>query len=144
MPDDREKDSGRLHAVAGSMVRNIALLTLPWLTFQLKMLEMAKAGIQESKNQKPIETFTLHELQALMMIVDPSGKWRERTDFENKLQDVYEKTVPRVIAGSVDIIEAQEKILEHLKGVLVDLKDGDKPKTPTGEKPKAPTGAKRN
>ena len=103
MPND--KDSGRDHAQNGEgrVLRNFALLALPWLSLQRDMLALMKRGIEDASHVRPIENLTSRELQALMMILDPSGKWRSLLDrdLQEKIKETYTKTFPKLVSGSI-------------------------------------------
>jgi hypothetical protein len=113
-----------------SIFRNVALLALPWLSFQQDMLAIMKKGIEDTSHVKPVQKLTLLEWQALMMIFDPSRTWRSPLDanFETRLEDAYKEAFPKLVSGSIDLIEAQEKILKHMSDALVTLKNGHKTK----------------
>jgi hypothetical protein len=135
MPKD--KDSGPDHAQNGGRVlRNFILLTLPWLSFQREMLAIMKKGIEDASHVRPIENLTSRELQALMMILDPSGKWRSLLDrdFEKKIEETYTKTFPKLVSGSTHFIEAQEMLLGSISDLLDNLRKDNKPNNYTGGK----------
>lgn len=67
-------------SIKDSIFRNFALLALPWLSFQQDMLAIVKKGIEDTSHVKPVQKLTLLELQALMMIFDPSRTWRSPFD----------------------------------------------------------------
>jgi len=108
-----------------TLFRNFSLLALPWVSFQRDMLKILKKGIEDTSTVKPFQNLTLLELHALMMILDPSRTWRSPfdADFEKRVEDAYKETFPKLLSGSVDLIEAQEKILHHLNDALVTMKD---------------------
>ena len=116
MPND--KDSGRDHAQNGAsrVLRNFALLALPWLSLQRDLLTLMKRGIDDASHVRPIENLTSRELQALMMILDPSGKWRNLLDrdLQEKIKETYTKTFPKLVSGSIFLIETQEAVLASI------------------------------
>jgi hypothetical protein len=118
-----------------SIFRNLALLTLPWLSFQQDMLAIMKKGIEDTSHIKPVQKLTLLELHALMMILDPSRTWRSPfdADFEKRVEDTYKEAFPKLVSGSIDFIEAQEMILKRMSDALITLKNGNKAKTHTNE-----------
>ena len=129
MPND--KDDGRDHPQNGEgrVLRNFILLTLPWLSFQRDMLAIMKRGIEDASHVRPIENLTLRELQALMMSLDPSGKWRNliNRDLQEKIKETYTKTFPKLLSGLVLSIEAQEAVLASISELLDKArKDKDK------------------
>ena len=80
MPNDKDSSLDHAQNGEGRVLRNFILLTLPWLSFQRDMLAIMKKGIEDASHVRPIENLTSRELQALMMILDPSGKWRSLLD----------------------------------------------------------------
>lgn len=116
MPND--KDSGRDHDQNGEsrILRNFSLLALPWLSLQRDLLTLMKRGIEDASHVRPIENLTSRELQALMMILDPSGKWRGLLDrdLQEKIKEAYTKTFPKLVSGSIFLIETQEAVLASI------------------------------
>jgi hypothetical protein len=121
-----EKDSGRDHAQNGEsrVLRNFALLTLPWLSLQRDLLALMKRGIEDASNVRPIENLTSRELQALMMILDPSAKWRNLldSDLQEKIKETYTKTFPKLVSGSILLIETQEEVLASISKLIDKLR----------------------
>ena len=121
-----EKDSGRDHAQNGEsrVLRNFALLTLPWLSLQRDLLALMKRGIEDASNVRPIENLTSRELQALMMILDPSAKWRNLldSDLQEKIKETYTKTFPKLVSGSILLIETQEEVLASISELIDKLR----------------------
>ena len=111
MPNDKNGSQDR--AVESRVLRNFALLTLPWLSFQRDLLALMKKGIEDASHVRPIENVTSRQLQALTMILDPSGKWRDLLDrdLQEKIKETYVKAFPKLVAGSIFLIETQEALL---------------------------------
>jgi hypothetical protein len=128
MPDDSKPDQPQSYDDA---LRDFILLALPWLSFQREMLEIAKNNITDPSHVKSTENFTLRQLQALMMILDRSGKRRNLLDqdFEKKLEATYKEIFPKLTSASVQFIEAQETILATMFDTLNTLRKGEKPKS---------------
>ena len=126
MPDD--KDSGRDHNDESRIVRNIILLALPWLSFQRDVLALMKRGIEDASHIRPIENLAWRELQALMMILDPSGKWRTLfdRDLQNEIKETYTKHFPKLVSSSLRLIESQEEVLASLSEQLEKLRKNNK------------------
>jgi hypothetical protein len=124
MPND--KDRGRHHAQNGEsrVLRNFALLALPWLSLQRDLLTLMKRGIEDASHVRPIENLTSRELQALIMILDPSGKWRSLLDrdLQEKIKETYTKTFPKLVAGSILLIETQEAVLASISELFDKLR----------------------
>ena len=74
MPTDHKKSPDQGKKKPDKILNAIALMALPWLTFQYKMLQFMKEGIKNADNIKPFKVLAQHELQALMMILDPERK----------------------------------------------------------------------
>jgi hypothetical protein len=121
-----EKDSGRDHAQNGEsrVLRNFALLTLPWLSLQRDLLALMKRGIEDASNVRPIENLTSRELQALMMILDPSAKWRNLldSDLQKKIKETHTKAFPKLVSGSILLIETQEEVLASISELIDKLR----------------------
>src|SRR5262245_9042637 len=128
MPDDREQNQSRAYV---ENLRNFILLTLPWLSYQREMLEIAKSNITDPSRARSTENFTLRELQALMMILDPSGTRRNLLDedFKKRLEVAFKEFFPKLTSARVQLIEAQEEILTVMFDTLNTLRKGDKPKS---------------
>jgi aspartyl aminopeptidase len=124
------KDSNPDHAQNGEgrLLRNFILLALPWLAFQREILAIMKKGIEDASHVRPVENLTSREMQALMMIVDPSGKWRSLLDrdLEKKIQETYTATVPKFVSGSIQFIDAQDKLLASISDLLGNLRKDNK------------------
>lgn len=127
MPND--KDKGRDQSDENRIGRNIALMALPWLSFQRDVLALVKRGIEDASHIRPVENLAWRELQALMMIVDPSGKWRTlfNRDLENELKEAYTKNFPKLVSGSLGLIENQEEVLASLTELFEKMRKNDKP-----------------
>jgi hypothetical protein len=128
MPDDSKPDQPQS---SEDTVRSLILLTLPWLSFQREILEIAKKNIADPSHVRPAENFTLRQLQALMMILDRSGARRDLLDRDlgKKMEDAFKEIFPKVTSASVQLIEAQEAILSTLFDALKTLRTGDKAKS---------------
>ncbi|MFZ1149998.1 MAG: hypothetical protein WAR76_09735 [Xanthobacteraceae bacterium] len=124
MPNDSKPDQPQIDEDA---VRNLILLTLPWLSFQREVLEIAKKSVTDASHVKPTENFALRQFQALMMILDPSRTLRNRldSDFEKKVEDSYKEILPKVSSASVQLIEAQEAILATMFDALNTLRKAE-------------------
>jgi hypothetical protein len=124
MPNDKNNARARPENDEGRLLRNFILLTLPWLSFQRDMLAIMKRGIEDASHVRPIENLTFRQLQALMMMLDPSGKWRNLVDSELQegLKETYTKTFPKLVSGLVLSIEAQEEVLASISGLFDKLR----------------------
>ena len=131
MPNEKKNNLDDVQNFKDSIFRNFSLLALPWVSFQQDMLAILKKGIEDTSHVKPVQKLTLLELQALMMILDPSRTWRSPfdADFEKRVEDAYKETFPKLLSGSIHFIEAQEIILQRISDALVTLKDGSKSKS---------------
>jgi hypothetical protein len=124
MPHDKHSSTEHAQNPEIRVLRNFILLTLPWLSFQREILAMMKKGIENASYVRPIENLTSRELQALMMIFDPSGKWRNLSDrdFEKKITDTYAEIFPKLVSGSFAFIEAQDAVLAGVSDLLEKLR----------------------
>src|ERR1700741_3902597 len=111
--------------------RSLILLTLPWLSFQRDVLDIAKKYVTDASNVKPTENFALGQFQALMMILDGSRALRNSldSDFEKKVEDAYKEILPKMSSASVQWIEAQEAMLSTVFDALNALRKVDKATT---------------
>ena len=108
----------------GRSLKNWALLALPWLAAQRDMLAACKAYLKDENSTLPMQNFALRELQALMMVFDPARKWREGcTDLESGVADIYKESLPKLVSGSVAMIEAQEAIVASMMDALTRMKN---------------------
>jgi hypothetical protein len=132
MPTDSKSDQPEM---PGNPLRDLVRLALPLLSFQRDILEVVKKNIQDGDTVKHARKFTFHELHALMMIVDPARRFRNRfdEDFEKKLEEAFNEIVPKVATASVQLIEASQKALCVVSEGLNNLRQGEKPnKRPDG------------
>ena len=113
MPNDQRNRRDHPDTGDGRALRNFILLTLPWLSFQRDILAIMKKGIEDASHVRPIQNLTLRELQAMMMILDPTGKWRKLIDqdLQEKIRETYLKTSTKLVSGMLHSIEAQEAVL---------------------------------
>ena len=88
MPDDSKPDESQSYE---DNLRNFILLTLPWLSYQREMLEIAKSNITDPSRVRSTENFILRQLQALMMILDRPGTRRNLLDedFKKRLEVAF-------------------------------------------------------
>jgi len=128
MPDDSKPDESQSYE---DNLRNIILLTLPWLSYQREMLEIAKSNITDPSRVRSTENFMLRQLQALMMILDRSGTRRNLLDedFKKRLEVAFKELFPKLTSARVQLIEAQEEILTTVFDTLNTLRKSDKPKS---------------
>ena len=112
----KEKNGSQDRADESRMLKNLALLALPWLSFQRDLLALMKKGIEDASHIRPIENLTSRQLQALAMIVDPSGKFRNLIDhdLQENIKDAYAQAFPKFVSNSVRLIETQEAVLSSI------------------------------
>jgi hypothetical protein len=134
MATNKDYKTGRAQGTGedpkGDLLRGLGLLALPVLAFQRNMLGMVKTGIEEAGLLKPVRTLAENELHALFMIVDPKAEWRNSLgiEIEKKLKDTLDAAVPKVIAGSVSLIDAQQALLTSLIEALDTARKNKLPK----------------
>jgi len=120
MPTDRDYETGRAQVTGedakADLLQGMGLLALPLLAFHRNILDILRTGINEAGLLKPVQTLVENELHALLMILDPTGKWRNSlgADIEKKLKDTLDAAVPKVISGSVSLIDAQQAMLTSI------------------------------
>jgi hypothetical protein len=117
MPTDNDNETDREQENAkGGLLRGIGLMVLPLLAFQRNMLGIARAGINEASNLKPVQTLAQSEFHALLMTLDRTGELRNSlgTDIEKQLKDTLDAAVPKVISGSIMLIDAQQEVLTSI------------------------------
>ena len=102
MASDKDSGLNRVLNFEDRVLRNFLLLASPWVLFQKNMLAIAKKGLEQASSDTPVEKLMSCEAQALMMILDPSEKWRD-PDLEKKIQEIYKNTVPKFAAGSIQL-----------------------------------------
>jgi hypothetical protein len=128
---DRAQASGEdVKDPKDDLLRGLGLLALPVLAFQRNMLGIVRTGINEAGLLKPLQTLAENELHALFMILDPTGKWRNSlgADIEKKMKDTLDSAVPKAIAGSVSLIDAQQALLTSLIDALDTARKNQLPK----------------
>ena len=127
MPNDSKPDQPQIDE---DVLRNLLLLTLPWLSFQRDVLELAKKCVADAGNVKSTENFALRQFQALMMILDRSRTLRNSvdSDFEKKVEDAYKEIFPKVSSASVQLIEAQEAVLDTVFDAFKTLRKAEQAK----------------
>jgi len=140
MPTGRDRNSGRAANGEGGMVRAAALLTLPLLAFQRDLLNVMKAGLEQPQKQETsqsdnggpaanagigdlLQKLTVRELQAVMMVLDPSHTLRNSlgVDFAKLAADVADVS-QKLAGGALNILEAQSKVLDHVIATLRQFK----------------------
>jgi hypothetical protein len=120
MAADRDSKTGRAQVTGedpkDDLLRGLGLLALPVLAFQRNMLGLVKQGIEEAGLLKPVRMLAQHELHAFFMIIDPKAHWRNSlgVEIEKKVKDALDSAAPKIISGSVNLIDAQEQILKVL------------------------------
>jgi hypothetical protein len=115
-PDDLQ-DGGRA-------AKNFALLALPFLAAQRDMLGIVKNSIKDGSCVLPVQNFALRELYAMMMVFDPSRKWRDAfSGLEDGITSASKDAIPKLISGSVAVIEAQEAVVATMIDTLTQLKN---------------------
>lgn len=132
MANEKNSGAGQAQNDDGRVLKSLALLTLPWISFQREMLAMMKKGIEDTSNARPVQNLAARELQALMMIFDRSGKWRGLLDhgLESKIAETYKETLPKLVSGSLGLIEAQDALLASVADLLDNVRKGDKTSGP--------------
>lgn len=117
--------SGGAHDGDISILGTVSLFALPLFTFQQKMLGLLKTGIGQALEQKPVQTLLFCEIHALMMLLDPDHRLRNRLgpDLEAKTKALLDRINDRVSDGSLKLIEAHEELNRHISAILTSIKD---------------------
>jgi hypothetical protein len=105
------------------------------------MLSIMKRGIEDASHVRPVENLILLELQALMMIVDPTGRWRNCIgyDLQEKLETMYKGIFPKLVSSSLLSVEVQAAALASLTELLDKLRKDIKPGGNASRKTTDPT-----
>jgi hypothetical protein len=129
MSNDNDSPQDRFEHGERRALKNLILLTLPWLSFQREMLSIMKRGIEDASHVRPAENLILLEFQALLMIVDPTGKWRSYIgdDLQEKLEATYKELSPKLVSALLRSIEVHEGTLASLNEQLDKLRKDIKP-----------------
>ena len=106
--------------------KGLILLSLPVLRFQQAMLPKIRSGLEEGQDGivGAVEHFVSFELHALMMLLDPTGKLRNRFD-DSDLKDQLKPVLDNVAAGVISFVKAQEDILPPLIKLLDGIRSGE-------------------
>lgn len=135
MSDTKNRTGGRATS-DGGMLRAAILFTLPFLSFQRDLLQLLKTHLERRPKAEDgstpahaglvdlIHKLTARELQALMMVLDPSHAWRRRLgeDMQRQLGEDVSEISQKLTAGAVNIIEAQSKTLDRVVELLRTIK----------------------
>lgn len=106
---------------------------LPWLAAQRDMLAACKTYLKDENCTLPMQNFALREFYALMMVFDPSRKWRDAcSDIESSVAGICKDSLPKLVSGSVALIEAQEAVVASMIDALTHLKNGSSKTTQNG------------
>ena len=138
MPTDERKSADDAQVGIGRLLRNVILLAIPCVSFQREMLAAIREGLAKEKQNSitPFQNLASRELHALMMILDRSQELRSLLgeNLEKELQAEIPKIFGKLAAGSVSLIDAQEALLKAISDVLLQLKNGSKPRRQTATK----------
>ena len=125
MPQDKVSDSGKF--LDNEVYKNIILLSLPWLSLQRDMLAIGKQGIQDYSHVSPLQNFTLREIHALMMMLDPSGTWRDlHRELEARLKESSTQSISKFMSGLSALLKLQEAFLTSAIETLNAWRNGNK------------------
>jgi hypothetical protein len=106
------------------VLRNVALLALPLLAAQRDMLGICKNAIKDESCILPMQNFALRQFYAMMMVFDPQRKFRDAcAGVEDNIGKTCQETVPKLVYGSVALIEAQEAVLSSVIDALTKMKN---------------------
>jgi len=109
---------------SGRALKNFALLALPLLAAQRDMLGICKNAIKDETCILPMQNFALRQFYAMMMVFDPSRKFRDAcAGLEDSVTKTCQDTVPKLVSGSVALIEAQEAAISSMIEALTKVKN---------------------
>jgi hypothetical protein len=147
LPKDKDGSQSQTPNLGGGILQKIALVTIPLLNLHLQVLGTIKNGIAGHKPDVPgkpgsinednlikhFHHFAMFQLHALRMLVDPAGRLQGVIDIEHdeKLKMEIQAISEKVAAGSVSMIEAQEKVIQSIIEILNKLKKGKPAPGPT-------------
>jgi hypothetical protein len=128
MAKDQKTHSGGAESEEGGALRNVILLALPLFCFQRNILDLVKTGLETAVGIKPVQNLLINEIHAVMMIVDPEHRLRDRlgTGLENNIKELADEVADKVILGSVHLVDAQKAVAQGVIDVLLTLKDAPK------------------
>jgi hypothetical protein len=128
MPNDEKNHRDHPPNGGRRVLRNFILLTLPWLSFQRDTLAIMKKGIEDASHVRPIQNLMFREIQALMMIFDPSGRWRNfiDRDLQEQIKETHTKAFPKFLSSIVYSIEAQEAVLASISELFDKIRKENK------------------
>jgi hypothetical protein len=113
-----------------SVLRNVALVVLPFVSLQRSVLDLVKTGIEKAVLLRPVQNMLLSEIQALMIILDPDRKLRGQLDveFETRTKELLDEITDKVTSGSLRLVQAQQAAADRLIDLLKTLKDAPRRK----------------
>jgi len=115
-----------LQGAGGRAMKNFALLALPFLAAQRDMLGIMKNNLKDGNCVLPVQNFALRELYALMMVFDPSRKWRDAfSGLEEKIGAASKDAIPKMVSGSMAMLEAQEAVIGSMIETLTRVKNAN-------------------
>ncbi|HWV43202.1 hypothetical protein [Pseudorhodoplanes sp.] len=108
------------------LLKGLILLALPVLRFQQAILPNIRSGLEKDKDDivRAIEHFIAFELHALMMLLDPAGKLRDRID-ENEVKNRLKPVLDNVAAGTISFVKAQEDVTKGLISILDGMRNAE-------------------
>ena len=112
-----------------NILKGLILLSLPILRFQQAIFPKIRSGLEEDKSGivAAVEHFIAFELHAIMMLLDPTGKLRNRFDDE-KLKALLKPVLDDVASGVISLVKAQEKIVQGLITSLDAIRNAERSK----------------
>ncbi len=126
----QDKNSESEKQTDDQVFQNFILLALPWLALQRDMLAVGKRGIQDYSHVRPLQNFTLREMQAFMMAFDPSRKWRDSyAGLESKLEETTTQGISKFMSSLSDMLESQEAMLNSTIEAFNAARTGNKKAT---------------
>jgi hypothetical protein len=115
IPMSKDKKSNAPRDTDDQVFGNFLLLALPWLSLQRDLLAIGRRGIQDYSHVRPVQNFTLREIQALMMVLDPSRTWRDSYgEMESRLEETSTQSISKLMSGLSSVLESQEEFINSV------------------------------
>jgi hypothetical protein len=85
-----------------------------------------KNNLKDGNCVLPVQNFALRELYAMMMVFDPSRKWRDAfSGLEEKIGAASKDAIPKMVSGSMAMLEAQEAVIGSMIDTLTHVKNAN-------------------
>ena len=107
MPNNTSSQTAPAPNGQGGLLKNLILLALPVLTLQSELLVKLRQALQQHKGDhvQAVGKFVAFELHALMMLLDPERKLRDRIDkdMEKELADKVTQIIDKTADSAITV-----------------------------------------